>query len=322
MELEDIDFIAEHVDGCGLCLARLESFQPGPLEHGIRIAATDVQRPEGDDDSRIESDAQKVLDSVFPDVPDTVVSHRGSDLYRLQSRIGTAALGVFYQAFDLVMEQEVTVMIPDVGLISSVDHRSQLTLDGTNASGLRHKNILRIIQFGNWDQNLCYFAMPAVSEMSLAQVIQYGVKFNLTGVLLILGQICQAVQYAHRHNIIHRHLNPTNVYLNEYLEVKVAEFGLICDGRYHFELYERIVFPSSYNSPEAIRNEPKRIDVRTDIYSVGAILDALLDQAPDIEPLNAQVLRDISYKCQRNSRKKRYQRIEDLIDDVGKRVEV
>ena len=316
----DIDLIAHHLDQCAYCLSRVDNIEAGPLEMGMRQAASAELKPEGDDDSRIDSSAQRVLDSVFPDIPETNVSHRGCDLYRLVKHIGTVAMGEVYCAADLVMDQSVTIVIPDESLIASVDHRAQLKLDGNNASYLKHENILRVFQFGNWDEDQFFFAMPEVAAMSLASVVRHEVEFDLAGVLEVLGQICHAVRYAHRHNVLHRHLDPTNIYIGADLHVLVAEFGLVIDGRYQFGLIEPLVSSTRFNSPEAIRNEPKRIDVRTDIFSIGAILDLLLELAQDVDEENFRILKEISRKCQRTSRKKRFQRIEHLIDEIGERV--
>ncbi len=320
VSLPDINQIAGHLETCNTCLAKLEALEPGPLELGMRSAAIESVRPEGDDNSRIDSNAQRVLESVFPETSESLFSHRGCDVFRLGEQIGTTSIGRVYLSTDLVMDRRVRIIIPHEGLIASIDHRAQLIHDGNNASWLKHENILRVIQFGAWDESRCYFAMPVIKGWSLARIIESGIELDLFSILQVFGQICQSLKYAHSQNVVHRHLNPTNIYIDEGLQVSVSEFGLTLDGRYQFGLIEPLANPTRYNSPESIRNEPHRIDFRTDIFSTGAILDSLLDLSPGLDGKNMETLREIAQQAQRNSRRKRFQTMDQVINEIGERI--
>jgi len=71
----DIGLIGSHLEFCDRCLLKLESLEPGTLERGLQLAAVEGVRPEGDDDSRIDSNAQKVLQSVFPERTEAFFRH-------------------------------------------------------------------------------------------------------------------------------------------------------------------------------------------------------------------------------------------------------
>ena len=320
LSASDIGLIGSHLELCDRCLLKLESLEPGPLERGLQLASAEAVLPEGNDHSRIDSNAQKVLQNVFPEGTDAFFRHRGCDLYCLHEEAGEASIGKLYFATDLVMDRAVKIIIPNQKLISSVDHRAQLIHDGNNASWLNHENILRVTHFGAWDETQCYVAMPEINSCSLARIIDIQTEFDLLGVLLVFGQICSALQHAHLHNVVHRHLNPTNIFVDEQLHVLVSQFGLTFDGRYQFGLIEPLVSPTRYNSPESIRNEPKRIDHRTDIFSAGAILDSLVDLSTNLSSENEQALRDIARKSQRHSRGKRFQTVDQVINEVGERI--
>lgn len=316
LSIADIELIGNHLESCAGCLARLESLEPGSLELGMVGAVVD-DRPEGNDVAKLDQNARVILEEISPDDTPTIESYHGCDLYSLEALVGKTGLGDKYDAYDLVMERPVTVIIPQASAISSVDHRSQFIQDASFASSLRHENILHINQFGTWDEENCYLTMPKLMSCPLDVVLKSDQHFSLQAVLLVVGQVCQALKFAHRYNVIHRHLNPSNIFVSDELHVLVSEFGLTIDGRYQFGLIQPMHESTQYNSPEAKSNDPARIDLRTDIYSVGALLGVLLNRVKDADEENIKSLERVATKCQRISRRRRFQSVDQLVEHIG-----
>lgn len=312
----DIELIGSHLEECEKCVSLLDELDPGSLVQGMVDAVVD-DRPEGDV-SQIEQDVQLILDKITPEDSPTIQSCNGCDLYSLESLVGKTRFGDKYKAVDLVMERPVTVIVANGSSIASVDHRSQFIQDASFASSLRHENILHINQYGPWDDDHCYIAMPELLSVSLDQILESGQSFSLSAVLTVIGQVCQALRFAHRHNIVHRHLSPKTIFVSEELHVLVTEFGLALDGRYQFELLQPLPTTTKYDSIEAKYNDPARIDIRTDIFSVGALIDSLLEHVTDVDEEATARLRRIARKCQRVSRRRRFQTVTELTEAIGR----
>jgi len=150
----------------------------------------------------------------------------------------------------------------------------------------------------------------------------------------ILQQVCNGLEYAHQHGIIHRDVTPDNIFLLPGNRVKVIDFGLACQtGTEDFDL----AGTASYMSPEQIEGDP--VDSRTDIYSLGVmayemitgrnpfkaentrtVLDKHLNEdIPDpgkIFPDMPKKLRNFILNAARRSPDQRYQSVKQAIEDL------
>ncbi|MCF8026348.1 MAG: protein kinase [Desulfobacteraceae bacterium] len=84
-------------------------------------------------------------------------------------------------------------------------------------------------------------------------------------------QICSGLQYAHARNIIHRDINPLNIFVQPDNKIKILDFGLACPvGTETYEFFGMM----SFNEPEQIMGDP--VDARTDIYSLSILAYEML----------------------------------------------
>jgi serine/threonine protein kinase/tetratricopeptide (TPR) repeat protein len=229
----------------------------------------------GLDESVVEEKAPASL--VFGDFE--IVRHEDGSFCEL----GRGAMGVTYLARDNVLRRKVALKVIDVPAAArgSQRVRERFLREARAAAALRHPNVAAVFQFGaSPDGSRCYYAMELVEGETLEDRVRRDGPLKAKLVLEIAIQISRALTAAAAHSLIHRDLKPANMMLTKSdadtveLEVKVIDFGLakaIADaGREMDQTHEGFVGTPSFASPEQFESGP--VDVRSDIYSLGATL--------------------------------------------------
>jgi TolB-like protein/Tfp pilus assembly protein PilF len=199
--------------------------------------------------------------------------------------LGRGAMGVTYLAVDNVLRRKVAVKVIDVPTVVTPGHsqlvRERFLREARAAAALRHPNVAAVFQFGaSPDGNRCYYAMELVEGETLETRVRRDGPVNAKLVLEIAIQITRALIAAAARGLIHRDLKPSNIMLTSgnvapaELEVKVIDFGLakaIADAGGERDLtHGGFVGTPNFASPEQFESGP--VDVRSDIYSLGATL--------------------------------------------------
>jgi serine/threonine protein kinase len=192
--------------------------------------------------------------------------------YVLLEEIGRGANGMVYLAQHTLLRRPVAIK-----LLSP-----ELTNDATTArferevqmtSQLTHPNTVSIYDYGRTPEGLFYYAMEYLRGIDLDQLVrQFGPQPE-GRVIHILRQVCSSLTEAHGIGLIHRDIKPANVVLTYRGGlcdlVKVLDFGLVKTVGTGTQATQ-IVGTPHFMSPEAIET-PGGVDVRTDVYSVGAV---------------------------------------------------
>jgi serine/threonine-protein kinase len=229
----------------------------------------------GLEESTVETKSDASL--VFGDFE--IVQREDGSLWEL----GRGAFGVTYLAIDNVLRRKVALKVIDVPAAArgSQAVRERFLREARAAAALRHPNIAAVFQFGAApDGSRCFYAMELVEGETLEARIRRDGPLNATLVLQIAIQVTQALAAAAAHGLIHRDLKPGNIMLTRSnadmpeLEVKVIDFGLakaIADAGGELDLtHGEFVGTPNFASPEQFESGP--VDVRSDIYSLGATL--------------------------------------------------
>ena len=159
--------------------------------------------------------------------------------------------------------------------------RERFLREARAAAALRHPNVAAVYRFGaSPDDSHCYYAMELVEGETLEARVHREGPLNPKLVLEIAMQITRALMAAAAHGLIHRDLKPGNIMLTRgdaetaEVEVKVIDFGLakaIADAGGEMDLTRgEFVGTPNFASPEQFEGGP--VDVRSDIYSLGATL--------------------------------------------------
>jgi TolB-like protein/Tfp pilus assembly protein PilF len=200
-------------------------------------------------------------------------------------QLGRGGMGVTYLARDKVLRRRVALKVIDTPTVSthrdSQTARERFLREARAAAALRHPNVAAVFQFGATpDGSRCFYAMELVEGETLETRVRREGPLNAKIVLEIAIQIAQALIAAAAQGLIHRDLKPGNIMLTPgnagatELEVKIIDFGLakaIADAGGEMDItHGEFVGTPNFASPEQFENGP--VDVRSDIYSLGATL--------------------------------------------------
>jgi serine/threonine-protein kinase len=168
-------------------------------------------------------------------------------------------------------------------------------LEASIASKITHPNSVTIFDYGQTEDDIYYMAMEYLEGVTLHRAIRVAGHFHEARTAHIARQVCRALREAHTLGCIHRDLKPANIFLTEHGDepdfVKVLDFGLVKnmlgEGKPEEQLTQTGLFMGSpkYMAPEQIRGE--RVDVRTDIYSLGIIMYEMLTGKVPFERLTS-----------------------------------
>src|SRR5690606_10489225 len=137
---------------------------------------------------------------------------------------------------------------------------------------LDHPGIARILDGGTTADGVPWLAMDYVEGRPLDAWCQAH-KPDLRARAALLRRVCEAVQAAHRHLIVHGDLKPSNILVDAQGEPRLLDFGIARALDPEDEIARRTVLPAmtpAYASPEQLRLEP--LTTASDVYSLGVIL--------------------------------------------------
>ncbi len=197
-------------------------------------------------------------------------------------------MGVVYKARDSLLKNFVAVkMLRAKDMTPEEFLRFQL--EAKAAGNLNHPNIVTIYTFG-MDENLPYMVMEFVQGESLSSYIQEHGPLTLEEAMPIFTQICDGMSHAHKKGVIHRDLKSSNILLtfkeSEPPVVHILDFGIAKiesdDGK--VTKTGQILGSPRYMSPEQFAG--KRLDARSDVYSLGCIIFETLTGKPPFSDEN------------------------------------
>jgi predicted ATPase/tRNA A-37 threonylcarbamoyl transferase component Bud32 len=200
--------------------------------------------------------------------------------YAILSQIGEGGMSLVFSAQDLKFNRQVAVkLIKQKKASNSIDDLIRFKKEIEIVSEFNHPNIIKVYDTGEYENTL-FLVMEFLYGENLSQQLQTGNNFPETIKLSIMKQLTEALKYIHHHGIIHRDLKPSNIFINQkngLTSVKLLDFGmsLIMElGKIKGE--NQIAGTFGYMSPEATGILDKRIDERSDLYSLGIVLYHLL----------------------------------------------
>jgi len=206
--------------------------------------------------------------------------------YDVLDELGSGSQGVVYKAKQLSTRRLVALKVVRHGAFASGADRRRFENEVQLASRLRHANIVAVYDCG-CDSGRDFFAMEYVEGEPLDLYCSRRDLVVGDTVRLFL-KVCRTVSYAHQQGVIHRDLKPSNVLVDSSGEPHILDFGLAKPVPGSPSLVDSTLthvgdFAGtwSYASPEQVRVDPARVDVRSDVYTLGVILyEMLTDCSP------------------------------------------
>ncbi len=202
--------------------------------------------------------------------------------YRIIEEMPRGGQAIVYKAVHLATKTRVAIKVLLPTLLASHRARYYFEREAELISSLDHPNIVSIHDSGII-HNQYYFVMHYIDGSSLDQYVRSGDLSHRDRVVLF-NKVCSAVLYAHQQGIIHRDLKFANILVDSRGEPHILDFGLAkAVGMAEQAGHEAVATMTgqwagtlSTMSPEQAAGNPKKLDVRTDIYSLGVILYRML----------------------------------------------
>ncbi len=210
--------------------------------------------------------------------------------YKLIALLGTGSAGAVYRALHEDLGRVVAVKVLHAHNQVEDQFVRRFKGEARAASRLDHRNVTRVLDFGQEKDGLLYLVMEYVAGQSLEALLQSERRVSQARVIDIGIQVCNALVVAHKEGIIHRDIKPENLLLVPSLDddqitadlVKVCDFGMAKlknPGDEDLTLGGMICGSPAYMSPEQIRGGT--LDARADIYSLGITMyEALTGNHP------------------------------------------
>jgi tetratricopeptide (TPR) repeat protein/predicted Ser/Thr protein kinase len=189
--------------------------------------------------------------------------------YEIIKELGRGGMGVVYKARDTVLDRIVALkVLPPMFRQNEVALRNFFR-EAKSAAALSHPNIVTVFDTGE-EGGSAYIAMEYVEGQDLKQIVQESGALAIGPVVLIFGQMCQALAYAHDQGIVHRDIKPSNVLWTKNKQCKITDFGLARALTTTANTLTTTGGTPYYMSPEQTLGN--NLDHRTDLYSLGVMM--------------------------------------------------
>jgi serine/threonine-protein kinase len=199
--------------------------------------------------------------------------------YRLEDVIGRGGMSTVYRATDRVLQRTVAVKVMSAALAESdPTHIARFEREARAAASLVHPGIVTVYDTGV-DGDRRFIAMEFVDGQSLAAVIANQAPLDPDRAAQIAADVADALEAAHHAGLVHRDVKPGNVMITRDGRVKVLDFGIarVADAG-SITRTASLLGTAAYMAPEHALGSP--VDARSDVYSLGCLLYAMLTAHP------------------------------------------
>jgi serine/threonine protein kinase len=244
------------------------------------------------------------------DAAKRVAPRPGPENYQIGEMIASGGMGSILQAEDSKLRREVALKAMVFDAADDETLKQRFLREAEVLAMLAHPNIVPIYDIIWEDGQPLFYAMKMVKGRTLQSILNKLRKgdaemlgeYSLDRLLVVFRKICDAVAFAHSKGVLHRDLKPENVMVGEFGEVLVMDWGLakilgeeVPRAEEKDEAREDIEVPlgmtldgsvmgtPQFMSPEQAMGRIDELDERSDLFSLGGVLYAILTLRPPVE---------------------------------------
>jgi eukaryotic-like serine/threonine-protein kinase len=205
--------------------------------------------------------------------------------YQVGELLGFGGMAEVHRGRDTRLGRDVAIKTLRHDLARDATFQLRFRREAQNAASLNHPAIVAVYDTGEehapTGEELPYIVMEYVNGRTLKEVLAVEGRLMPRRALEIVADICSALDFSHRHGIIHRDIKPGNVMLTQTGQVKVMDFGIaraLASGASTMTQTSAVIGTAQYLSPEQARGEA--VDARSDVYATGCVIFELLTGHP------------------------------------------
>lgn len=206
-----------------------------------------------------------------------------SERYELGEVLGYGGMSEVHRGLDTRLGRDVAVKVLRADLARDPQFQMRFRREAQNAAALNHPAIVAVYDTGEGQGDigaLPYIVMEYVDGQTLREIVRTQGPLTQERVLDVMADVCAALDFSHRHQIIHRDVKPANIMITRAGAVKVMDFGIaraLGDSQ-NVTQTAAVIGTAQYLSPEQARGEA--VDARSDVYAAGCVLFELLTGEP------------------------------------------
>ncbi|NBE82393.1 Stk1 family PASTA domain-containing Ser/Thr kinase [Micromonospora rubida] len=201
--------------------------------------------------------------------------------YQVGELLGYGGMAEVHHGRDLRLGRDVAIKMLRADLARDDTFQMRFRREAQNAASLNHPAIVAVYDTGEetgpTGETLPFIVMEFVNGRTLKELLGVEGRLQPRRALEICADMCAALEFSHRHGIIHRDIKPGNVMLTQTGQVKVMDFGIaraLASGVTTMTQTSAVIGTAQYLSPEQARGEA--VDARSDVYAAGCVLFELV----------------------------------------------
>ncbi|MCR9294789.1 MAG: serine/threonine protein kinase [bacterium] len=227
--------------------------------------------------------------------------------YKVERTLGRGGMGSVYKGVHARSGEVVAIKVIAAGVANQPRFRRRFEAESQTLQRLKHPNIVSLKGVGE-ERGLLFYTMEYVDGDSLHDLLRKHKKLPYEDVVEIGIQTTAALKHAHDLGIIHRDLKPANLMIDRHGRVKLTDFGIAkLFGSEDMTAVGAVLGTADYMPPE--QAEGKSVTVKSDLYSLGAVLYALVCGKP---PFSGKSMPEVLYAVRYNP----VTRLEELVPEV------
>jgi eukaryotic-like serine/threonine-protein kinase len=207
-----------------------------------------------------------------------------SNRYEVGDTLGYGGMSEVHRGRDTRLSRDVAVKILRADLARDPTFQLRFRREAQNAAALNHPAIVAVYDTGETESEsgpLPYIVMEYVDGRTLRDIVKTEGPLPPRRAMEVMADASAALDFSHRHGIVHRDVKPANIMITRSGAVKVMDFGIaraLADGQAAVTQTAAVIGTAQYLSPEQARGEA--VDARSDVYASGCVLFELLTGEP------------------------------------------